>query len=192
MDEENVVVVQKEVETGNIKEVGIERTKRVGTENSKGTEKEVREEDNVDKISACFDAAESETRPELEVLKSEMKEYCFFRNTSFNDPEDEYELKNGSVLTEKVHLVLTDPPYITCGARGQLSSTHNVLSKRDMENAARPMVNVIAPGAQEHIICSDIMFYYWSRSLCAAKEEVEDVDGNLEGGEEQVLEVFEV
>lgn len=47
------------------------------------------------------DAAEPEAGSEIELLNSAMKKYCFIRDASFNDLEEDYELEIGSVLTEK-------------------------------------------------------------------------------------------
>lgn len=44
------------------------------------------------------------------MLKSAMKRHRFIRNTSFRDLKEDYELQNGPVFTEKLNLVLADPP----------------------------------------------------------------------------------
>lgn len=81
--------------------------------------RKLKEKKIVHKTSACSGAAEPEAGPEIEVLKPALKKQCSFRNTSFNDFEDGYELESGSVFTKKVNLVLADPHYRICSARGQ-------------------------------------------------------------------------
>lgn len=95
-------------------------------------------------------------------------------------------------FTEKMHLISTDSPYNTRSVRGRSRSAHEVFSKKDMEDAMRLTSNFMASGEHVHIFCSSLMFHHWKRSLRAAKEWVEDVEGDLEGGKEKMPEVFEM
>lgn len=87
----------------------------------------MREQDTVDSIPRGSGAEEPEAGSKVKMLKSAIKKYYLIRDTSFNDLGEEYELEPGSVLTEKVDLVLTDPPYSTRGAGGQSGSAHDVV-----------------------------------------------------------------
>lgn len=80
-------------------------------------EREVKEKEIVATTPTGFSAAEPKAGPEVQLLKSAKKKYCFTRNTSCNDLDEEYELKTGSILTERVNLVFTDPPYSNRSAR---------------------------------------------------------------------------
>lgn len=61
-----------------------------------------------------------------------------------------------------------------------------------MEDAVRLMGRVIASGANGHIFCLDLMFYYWNTNLHAAKQEVEDVEGDLKGKKQKALKAFKM
>lgn len=61
-----------------------------------------------------------------------------------------------------------------------------------MEDVLRLMSNVIVPGAHGHMFCSDLTFCHKDESFRAAKEEIEDVEGDLAGEKEKVSEIFEV
>lgn len=66
-----------------------------------------------------------------------------------------------------------------------------MLSKREMKDAVRLMVNVMASGTHLHI-CSDLLFYCWHRSLLAPKKKIEIVKGNMRGWTKKMSEVFKV
>lgn len=55
----------------------------------------------------------------------------------FVDLEVEYELESGSVLTAKINLVLSNPPYSTHRARGQSNFAHDVFPKNYIDGAVR-------------------------------------------------------
>lgn len=110
VDENQVTVTSKEVKTKNSKELGTERSKEAGTENSAEEDRKVKENDIVDTVSTSSDSVETEAGPDVEVLKSGMRNFCFIQDSSFNHFEDEIELETGCVLTEKVNLVLANPP----------------------------------------------------------------------------------
>lgn len=112
-NEEDVSVASKIVEAENIREVRTERTREVGTERSDEVQRKVKGEDIFVTNSSGPGAVDSKTGPEVEVSKPATKKHRFIRNTSFNDIEDEYDLGTGSVLTEKLYLVLADPLYKT-------------------------------------------------------------------------------
>lgn len=151
------------------------------------------EKDNtVDLVLSGSGAAELETRTRVQMLKSAMKKYYLIRDPLFNDLEDKYALETGYGLTEEANLVLVDPSYEICIARGQSSSAHKVFSKRDMEDVVRLLGNIMARGTHGHIFCSDLTFFYCNRSFCAAKKKVGDVKGNLEGREEKLSKAFEI
>lgn len=63
--------------------------------------KEVKGENVVCTAPTCFGTARQEAEPEVEVLISAVKKCRYIMDTSFNDFDDEHELKTGSVLTEK-------------------------------------------------------------------------------------------
>lgn len=66
-------------------EVETEMTKETEAEISENVKREVKEEDIVDMALTRSGAANPEVAPELEMLESVMSNYCFSRNTSFND-----------------------------------------------------------------------------------------------------------
>lgn len=104
--------------------------------------------------------AEPEAGLEVDLLRSAIRNCRFIRETSVNDFEDEYAFKSGSLLTVKVSLVLSDPPYSTRRGRGQSSCAHDVFSKKEMKDAVRLLGSVMAPGAQGHVFCSDLMSHH--------------------------------
>lgn len=54
------------------------------------------------------------------------------------------------------------------------------------------MGNVLAPGAQGHLFCLDLMFRRWRASFCTAEKRVKNVEKNSERGKEKMSEVFDV
>lgn len=62
-----------------------------------------------DSICTGSEAAKPKAAPGIEVRKSAVNRYCFNRDTSFNNFEDEYDLRTCFVLTEDVNPVLGDP-----------------------------------------------------------------------------------
>lgn len=110
VDKEEVTMVSNEMRKANIKEVETEKTKHVGTEYSEELKREMKVENTVGMSPTGSSAAEREAEGEVEVSKSATIKYCFIPSTSFNDLEDESGLETGSVLTEKVKLILTDLP----------------------------------------------------------------------------------
>lgn len=49
---------------------------------------------------------------------------------------------------------------------------------------------MVVSGAHEHAFCLDLMFCQWTAGSCATMEKVEDAEGDLEGEEEKLLELF--
>lgn len=160
MNEEKLMVVSKEVKIENIKNVGTGRSKEMQTEKRNEAERGMKEKDIVDKTSTGYCAAEPKAGPDRGKWKSAMKKNCFVLHTSVTDLEDESEFETGSVLTAKVSLVLTDPPYNNRNARDQSDCAHEVLSKKDVEYEMRLMGNVMARGAHGHISCADLMSHH--------------------------------
>lgn len=99
------------------------------------------------------------------MLKPAMNKYCFVGRTSFSDLEDEYDLKTGSVLTNKINLVLADSLYNTRSALCQSKSAHEGFSKRELENAVRLMSNVLFSGVHGNLLCSDLMQIIGTRAF---------------------------
>lgn len=93
----------------------------------------------------------------------------------------------GSVLTEKVSLVLTDASHSTPSAGNQLISAHVVLSRRDMDDMVRPIGSVRGSGAHWRVFCSELMLYRCTRILPTENWKVEDIKERLDGGEENFL-----
>lgn len=61
-----------------------------------------------------------------------------------------------------------------------------------MERAVKLSGSVLAFGAHGHVLCLDLMFYHRKGGLRAAKETVEIVKEDLEGGNQKVLSMFRV
>lgn len=87
-----------------------------------------------------------------------MREYCCITNTSFNGLHDLGEPETGSAVHQDVNLMLGDPAYSTCSARGQASSTHNVFCKDNIENAVRFISNFMTSVAQGPIFRSGLVY----------------------------------
>lgn len=87
-------------------------------------------------------------------------------------------------------LVPAEQPFTTCSARGQLISAHDGLSKRKMANEERLMGSVMASGRTGIHSVRTECFYFYNRSLRAAKRRVESAKKDFEGEKEKVLEVF--
>lgn len=138
----------------------------MGRESSEAVKRKVKKKNKFDAILTGSGAPKPEERLKLAVLKSALKNYCFIRDTSCNDLRDECMLYSGS-LTEKVGLALRYPPYSTCSAWKQLSSAHNVFSKRDMKDAVSLVDLELALGAHGLIFCSDLVSYHCNRSFRA-------------------------
>lgn len=120
--------------------------------------REGNEEHIFEKIPTGSGVAEQKKRPEVEVLKSAMMKYCFFRDASFHDHEDEYEPETGSVRTEKMNLVLASSPYNTSSALGRSNSAFEMFSRRGVEDAGSPMGSVMVSGTRRHVFGSQFMF----------------------------------
>lgn len=129
---------------------------------------------------------------QTEVLDSAKKKYCFIQDISFNDLDDQSELETGSICREKVSQVLADSSYSTRSTRCQTNSAQNVFLKRDRGDAVKLMGTEMAPGAHGHVFCLSLVFYCCNSSFRAAKKKLGDVEGNLDGRKEKVLEEFEV
>lgn len=112
VNEEKVAMVSTELETENIRETEIENATEVGTEKSEKMEREVKKNEIFHTFFRTGSrAVKPHVGPEIELLKYAVKTYRFIRDTWFDDFEDEYELKTGSILTEKVNLILAGPLY---------------------------------------------------------------------------------
>lgn len=145
------------------------------TEKSDEVKEKVKKEDTVDTIPTGSGAAKPKIVPEVEEVKSAMKEYCLVWDALFSYLDDKYELGTGSFLSKKVNLVLADQPYTTRSVRIQLSSAHDVFSKRNKGDVVRLMGSVRASGTHGHLFCLHVHFYYWNSTLRTAKNEGEKV-----------------
>lgn len=83
-------------------------------------------------------------------------------------------LKTSCALSGEMSMVLAELPSSTRSAWGQVSSTHNVFSKINTENAFCFMISVIAPGVHGDVLFFNVMLFHWSRSLRAQTEMVEN------------------
>lgn len=90
MDEEDVTMMSREMETEIIRKVKKEDAEEMRTESSEELETEAEEEDTADKTPTCLRAGDPEAGPGVGVLKSATNKYCFLRDTSFNELRDEY------------------------------------------------------------------------------------------------------
>lgn len=138
-------------------------------------------------------AAELEAELEIEVLMSATKKYCSSQDTSSSSLKHDHKLKTGSILTENVKLILSDPQYSTHSACGQSSFGQDVFWKRDTENAASLVGSVVALGMHGHILCSDSVIYRLNKSSrCVKGEGGRLCRRELEMRAKKVWETFEV
>lgn len=131
--------------------------------------RELKKENNVHKTSTGLGAAKEGAGPKLEVLKSAVKNYCFIRDTLFNDLQEECELDVGFLLTENMNLSLVCPSYKARSARGQSGCAHKGLLKKDLETAARLRGSFMAFEAHERTLCSDLDFSH-CRGGCGQRQ----------------------
>lgn len=124
---------------------------------------------------AASNAPQPEAKSAFKVLKIAIREYCFLRYTSFNEAEKLRELEMGSALHCNVNLVLAEPLYSIRSARGQAGSSYDVFCKEKIENPLWFMSNVMAPRAQDHILCTDLMFFHWSKNHRQQTERVKNL-----------------
>lgn len=96
-DEVEVTVMIEEVEAENSEEKELENTKDVETENGKKAEMVVKDKSFANGTRTGSWAAKQEAGPEV-FLKSQIKKYCFSRDTLFHDLKEKYELQTASVL----------------------------------------------------------------------------------------------
>lgn len=153
------------MKTENINKARKENTKTAVTENSEKMQRQVKEKNIVDKIVTGSSAGEPDVIPKVREMSAAIEIYCFVLDTSFKDVEDECELETGAVLSEMVNLALSDPPYSTHSARSHSNLAQDVFWTRDVRNAATLANSVIDTGEHGHVICSDLVFYYWNRAL---------------------------
>lgn len=79
-------------------------------------------------------------------------------------------------------MFLFDHSYSTCSGRGQSSSAHDALSKKEMKDAVEPVRSFMALGAPGRMFCLDVVFYQWNRSDRAANKKIVNVNGGLKEG----------
>lgn len=65
--------------------MGTDKTKEIGPENGEEMERDVKEENIVDKTPMGSSAAGLEAGPEIDILKSAMNKYCSIPDSSLND-----------------------------------------------------------------------------------------------------------
>lgn len=192
VDEEQLAVVSREVNMENKEEVQTGSATEMQTENSEELEQKAKKENVVHTIPTRSSPAEPSTGVEVEMLKSESKDYLFIQDTTLTHPEDEYDPDIGSALPGKVNLVLGGRPYITRSARSPSSAAHDVFSKRIVENAVRLIRNITASEAHAHMFCLYLVFHHCHSSRRPAESNVKDVDGDLEKEKKKMSEMFEI
>lgn len=99
--------------------------------------------DAIDVTQMASGTLQPEAQSATQMLMVAMREYCVVKDTSFNELEDLHKLEIGSTLHQNVNLLLADPLSNTRNARGQASSTHDVLSKEDVNDAVKFMSNIV-------------------------------------------------
>lgn len=77
-------------------------------------------------------------------------------------------------------------------AQGQADFAHNFFCEENIENVVRFMSRSMAFEAHGHNICSDLMFFHCTKSLCWQTEMVEDVKAAPEGPEYKLSHVFKI
>lgn len=110
MDEEEVTMVSKKMETENIKQMETEvaeEVKQKTVKRWKGKGGEI--EGHCRHDSYGLRAAKPEARPQMKVLRPATRNQCFIGDTLFNGLKDKFETETSSVLTEKVSRVLANP-----------------------------------------------------------------------------------
>lgn len=94
-------------------------------------------ENVIDVTVAASSAPQPEARSAFQVLKIATKEYCFVKDTAFNEPEFLHELETSSVLQQNMNLMLAKPPKNTRSARVLASSDHVIFAKRTSRTMCR-------------------------------------------------------
>lgn len=93
-------------------------------------------------------------------------------------------------MRQNVKKVLAIPRYDIRSARGSASFTHDDFCKENIKDAMGFMNDLMAPEAQGHIFCSDVMFSRWNEDLRWQTETVDNVETGPKGSKEKVLHVF--
>lgn len=120
-----------------------------------------------------------------------MRTYCFFKDTSVNEPQDLLDLKTGAALRRKVNLMMADHPYSTFSAQDQASSAYNVMCGEDMEDAVRFTSSVMASRAYGHSFCFDLVFHHSNKRLRRQNEMVGDVEAESKWSKERLSQVVQ-
>lgn len=64
-------------------------------------------------------------------------------------------------------------------------------TKKNGGDAVEIMSSVMASGAQGRISCSELMLFYWRKSLCAQTELVEDKKADVKKARGRISHLFE-
>lgn len=83
-----------------------------------------------------------------------MTECRFVKNTFLNELRDRHKLETGFLLHQNENMVLTDPLCSARSGRSQASSAHNMISKKEINDAARLMNKSMASEAHCHIFAA--------------------------------------
>lgn len=105
-----------------------------------------------------------------------VSEYCFVKDTLFNELENSHDPNMDSALHQNVTLVLIGLSYNTRNARGQNTSAHDVFCKEHLKEAVRFMSNVLSPEAHNDTVFSDLVFFRYNKSLHRQIEMVENIE----------------
>lgn len=83
-------------------------------------------------------------------------------------------------------------PYNSSSAQVLATSTHGMVLKNNIDDAASFMSTTLASEAHHLIFCSDLLFFHWSKSLRARRRLVENVEADLGEANERPLHVTKV
>lgn len=106
-----------------------------------GEESVPKVEDVIDAILTPSRALRTKAGSAFQVLKIAFRAYGSVNYTSFS------ETVTGSALHRNLNLVLASPPFSTRSAPGQVSFSHDVLRKVDINDDVRLMSSLMAPKA---------------------------------------------
>lgn len=126
VDEKELSMVRKEVETESTEEVETENAKSMATEHNEKVEREVKTKNIVGRIPTGSGTVEPEAKTKGTGAEVCEKETLLHPRHFIPRFKDEYELETDSVLNEKVNRILADPSYTTRTAQSQSSSAHDV------------------------------------------------------------------
>lgn len=88
-------------------------------------------------------------------------------------------METSSPLHYSVIPFLTDHQYNTRSARGQGYFAYDVFCKENTEDAVSFIDSVMDPSAHGHTFCSDLTFFYWSKSVHWQKMMIENAEADM-------------